>query len=444
MRSLYNILFPIFFVLSSPYYFFRMWRRGNWRPGFGQRFGRYDNDLKQAITNRQTVWLHAVSVGEVNVCIELIRALEAPLPNAKFMVSTTTTTGMGELRKRLPARVGKIYYPVDFRKSVARALGSINPSAIILVEAEIWPNFIWRARARGTPLFLVNGRISDRSYPRYKRFGFVFRKLFATFAAVGAQSADYASRLIDVGCAPEATQVTGNLKFDAALSGTGGTTLAVEDLLAQVGAGRDALVLLGGSTHDGEEAVLARQFLALRNRFPGLFLVLVPRHFERSHDALQQLEELGLKVFRRSEITSETHLDSGTVDCLLVDTTGELMSFYQAASVVFVGKSLAASGGQNPIEPAALGKPVVFGPNMQNFADVAQTLVSGHGAIQVRDEAELGQTLAGLFADAARREELGGTARKIVEQNKGAVARTVAMILQHLEGGELYIARRKA
>ena len=171
MRTFYNILFWGFFVVSSPYYFWRLLRRGNWQAGFSERFGQYDTKLKQAITNRHTLWLHAVSVGEVNLCTQLIRALEPRLPNAKLVVSTTTTTGMGELKKKLPAHVSKIYYPVDRRKFVSRALLTVRPEAIILVEAEIWPNFIWRAVSLDIPLFLVNARLSERSYRGYRRFG---------------------------------------------------------------------------------------------------------------------------------------------------------------------------------------------------------------------------------------------------------------------------------
>src|SRR5262245_12710251 len=179
MRTLYNIIFSIFFVLSSPYYFYRMQRRGNWQAKFGQRFGSYDAKLKQSITNRHVLWAHAVSVGEVNVCTQLIRALEPRLPNLKIVVSTTTTTGMGELQKKLPKHVSRIYYPIDRRSHVAAALATVRPKAIVLVEAEIWPNFIWRARDLGTPLFLVNARLSERSFRGYKRFGLLFRQLFA-------------------------------------------------------------------------------------------------------------------------------------------------------------------------------------------------------------------------------------------------------------------------
>src|SRR5215510_6387044 len=177
----------------------RLLRRGNWKAGFGQRFGMYDSKFKQAITNRQVLWMHAVSMGEVNVCTHLIRALEPRLPNLKIVVSTTTTTGMGELQKKLPTHVSKIYYPVDRRSYVSYALATVHPQAVVLVEAEIWPNFIWRARDMGIPLFLVNARLSDRSYRGYKRLGFLFRPLFAAFSGVGAQNEGDAERLRELG-----------------------------------------------------------------------------------------------------------------------------------------------------------------------------------------------------------------------------------------------------
>src|SRR4051812_10121061 len=176
----------------------------DWTKGFGQRFARYDARLKQALTNRHTLWMHAVSVGEVNICTQLIRALEPRLPNLKIIVSTTTTTGMGILQKMLPNHISKIYFPVDNRTWVRRALGSVRPEAIVLVEAEIWPNFIWRAKQLGIPLFLVNARMSERSYPRYKRFGALFRSLFGSFTGVGAQNESDAAKLCELGCRPEA------------------------------------------------------------------------------------------------------------------------------------------------------------------------------------------------------------------------------------------------
>jgi 3-deoxy-D-manno-octulosonic-acid transferase len=431
VRTLYNILFTVGFILSSPYYFMRMRRRGNWQRGFAERFGKYDANLKQAITNRYTLWMHAVSVGEVNACTHLIRALEQRLPNLKVVVSTTTTTGMGELRRKLPTHISKIYYPLDRRHYVIRALSTIRPEAIVLVEAEIWPNFLWRARDQGIPVFLVNARLSDRSYGGYKRFGLLFRPLFRSLTGVGAQNEADAAKLRTLGCRPEAIRVVGSLKYDAAKLDER-RLLDVPALLRQVGVKPGAQLLLGGSTHAGEEAILAEQFLRLRSRFPDLFLVLVPRHFERSREVGSELEARGLRYAYRSEIMAQTQFEPGKIDCLIVNTTGELKYFYEHATIIFVGKSLAAQGGQNPIEPGALGKAMVFGPHMQNFAEVAREFVEQKGAVQVRDAAELERVLAELLADESRREQLGRNALKVVHENLGAIDRTVDMIVEHL------------
>lgn len=442
MRILYNILFTIFFVVSSPYYFYRMQRRGNWEKGFRQRFGKYDSKFKQAITNRHTLWMHAVSVGEVNVCTQLIRELEPRLPNMKIVVSTTTTTGMQQLQQKLPRHISTIYYPIDFRSVVRRALSAIHPQAIILVEAEIWPNFIWRARALGTPLFLVNARLSERSYPRYKRFGFLFRRLFASFTGVGAQNETDAAKLKELGCRPEAIRVVGSLKYDAAKLEER-RLLNVPALLGQVGVANGSPIIVAGSTHAGEEALLADAFVRLREKFPDLFLVLVPRHFERSREVGRELDARKIPFVYRNEISISTQHEPGSVHCLLVNTTGELKYFYEHATLIFVGKSLTAQGGQNPIEPGALGKAMVFGPNMQNFAEVAASFVERAGALQVKDASELERVFGELLSDEPRRAELGRKALEVVHENLGAIERTVDMIVSHLEGGELYIAPKK-
>ena len=442
VQTLYNILFLFFFTLSSPYYFWRMRRRGDWQRGFGERFGVYDANLKQALTNRDTLWLHAVSVGEVNLCAQLIHAIEPRVPNLKIVVSCTTTTGMAELRRRLPSRVSRIYYPVDRRKYVARALGMIHPVAIVLIEAEIWPNFLWRARKLNIPLFLANARLSDRSFPRYKRLHWLFRGLFAAFDGVGCQNEADAQKLRAVGCRPEAVRVIGNLKFDAAkFTEHGG--LDVRGLLSQLGVAGTAPVLVAGSTHDGEELLLAEMAARLRRTFPDLFLVLVPRHFERANDLGQQLRARGVRFFFRNQIGPDTRLAPGEVDCLLVNTTGELKFFYEPATVTFVGKSLTALGGQNPIEPAALGKAIVLGPNMQNFTDITRALLEKDGVVQVKGPQELEATLADLLGRPDRRAELGRNAQAVVSENLGAVERTVDMILPFLrERGVLVVPKK--
>ena len=442
MRLLYNILFTFFFMLASPHYFLRMKRRGNWQGGFGQRFGRYDSKFKQAITNRQTLWMHAVSVGEVNVCTQLIQALEPRLPNVKIVVSTTTTTGMALLESKLPSHISRIYYPIDYRSFVSRALSLVRPKAIVLVEAEIWPNFIWGARKRGIPLFLVNARLSDRSYPRYRRFGFLFRPLFRAIAGVGAQNEADAAKLRQLGCRPEAIRVVGSMKFDAAKLDER-RLVDVAGMLRQLGVEPDARVLVCGSTHAGEEALLAKCFLRLRERYPDLFLILVPRHFERSREVGRELEAAGVKFIYRNEITNVTQYPTNSLQCLLVNTTGELKYFYEHATVIFVGKSLTTSGGQNPIEPGALGKPMVFGPNMQNFTEVVRSFLEHDGAVQVQDPAGLERALSELLGNKARLAELGRHALEVVEENLGAVERTADMIVEHLAGTELYVAPKR-
>ncbi len=417
-----------------------MRRRGNWRRDFRQRFGHYDAKFKQAITNRHTLWIHAVSVGEVNLCTQLIHALEPRLPNLKLVVSTTTTTGMAELEKRLPGHISRIYYPVDLRGCVSKALGTVRPEAIVLVEGEVWPNFLWKARKMGIPTFLVNARLSNRSYRGYRLLKFIFKPLFAAFAGVGAQNEADAARLTKLGFRPEAIRIVGSLKYDAAKLDER-RVLHVPRILRQLGMPADSPILLGGSTHPGEEAILADVFKNLRKKFPNLVLVLVPRHFERSREVGKALKERGINFVYRNEVSITTQHDPGTVDCLVVNSTGELMHFYEHATVVFVGKSLTAEGGQNPIEPGSLARAMVFGPHMQNFADIAKRFVDQQGALQVNSAAELEQAFEQLLSDESLRRTMGMNAVRVVRENLGAIDKTVNMIVQHLEGGDLYVKR---
>jgi 3-deoxy-D-manno-octulosonic-acid transferase len=443
MRRFYNILFAVFFGLSAPYYFLRMWRRGNWREGFHQRFGRYSSKVKQAVTNRHVLWIHAVSVGEVNLCTQLIKALEPRLPNLTIVVSTTTSTGMGELHKRLPSHIQKIYYPIDDRECTSRALLTIHPEAIVLVEAEIWPNFIWRACDLRIPLFLVNARLSERSHRGYRRFRSLFRPLFESFSGVGCQDEHDAARLRELGVRAERLRVVGSMKYDAARLEER-RVVDVPRVLRQLSVPEGARILIGGSTHAGEEAVLAELFLRLRQQFPNLFLILAPRHFERGREVGRELETRRIKFVYRSQMSVTTQHKPGEVECLLLNTTGELRYFYEHGDVIFVGKSLKAEGGQNPIEPAVLGKPIVFGPHMENFSAVAKAFVEHKAAVQVQNEAELEAALAAVLADGHRAAEMGRSAQEVVRANSGAMERTVEMLLEHWDGSRFRAAPRQA
>ena len=430
MPWILNLAYVALLLVVSPVLLYRRLVHGKYRDGWGEKlWGR----LPERDGSRPCLWLHAVSVGEVNICTQLIQALEPRAPNLKIVVSTTTSTGMGELQRRLPQHIEKIYYPIDGRKIVRRTLSVIHPSAIVLIEAEIWPNFLWHAADRGIPLFLVNARLSGRSFRGYKRFGFLFRPIFNSFAGVGCQNEADAARLRELGFPADKVHAFGNLKFDAAKLEER-RPLDVIDLLSQLGVKKGMPIIVAGSTHAGEEAILADLFLRLREKFPGLFLVLVPRHFERGKEVGRELESRNVKFVYRSVITPQTQREPGEVDCLLVNTTGELRFFYEHATVIFVGKSLTAEGGQSPIEPGALGKPMVFGPNMQNFAPIAEAFVKNNGAVQVRDAAELERAIAALLADPDRRNELGKNAIKVVHENLGAISRTVDMILEKVLG----------
>lgn len=442
MKAIYDFLFAAGFYLSAPFHFLKMWRRGNWRDGFGQRFGKFNSKVKQAITNRHVVWIHAVSVGEVNIATQLISVIERRLPNMKVAVSTTTSTGMAELQKKLPSHIEKIYYPIDRREYVNRAIMAIHPEAIVLVEAEIWPNFLWRAEELGIPRFLVNARLSEKSFRGYRRWGILFRPLFAGLAGVGCQNEADAQRLIELGCRPEAVRVVGNLKYDAAHLDER-RVLDVRRLLGQLGVPAGARLLVGGSTHAGEEGILAGVFQRLRQQFPDLFLVLVPRHFERGKEAGRDVAAQGVRFVYRKDVTPQSQYSPGELDCLLVNTTGELKYFYEEAAAIFVGKSLTAEGGQNPIEPGALGKPMVFGSNMQNFEAVAKSFVDHGGALQVADAAALESALASILGDPDRAADLGRRALEVVRENLGSIERTVDMLVENL-GDVTYVADRRS
>jgi len=339
---------------------------------------------------------------------------------------------MAELQRLLPPHILRMYYPADFLGGVRRAMTAIQPRAIILVEAELWPNLLHEAIAAKCPLFLINARISERSFGRLKFFAFFFRPIFAEFRGVGCQQPDDAARMIELGFGADAVRMTGNLKFDAAQPGPR-AGLDVPALLRQIGVGEKTMLLVAGSTHAGEEAILADMLLRLRPRFPNLFLVLVPRHFERTKEVVRDLEARGVKYICRTDIPTGEPLTPGRFECLLVNSTGELKFFYEQATVVFVGKSITARGGQNPIEPAALGKAVVFGPNMQNFASTVRAFLSDRAVVQVEDAAGLETAVAELLADEKRRAELGARAREVVRKNLGATARTVDLIAQGLQ-----------
>ena len=426
MRLLYNILFPVFFLLSAPYYFWKLVRRGNWRSGFGQRFGAYGG-LRERLKGKRVLWLHAVSVGEANLAVQLVKSMQPHLKDWTVVVSTITTTGMGELERKLPTNVHRVYYPIDWLPFVKSTFRALNPAAIVLVEAEIWPNLFWQAKSTNVPVHLINARLSENSFNGYRRYAFLFKPLFRSLHAAGVHNETDAERLAELGCDRKAIIVTGNMKFDGTVT-TDADTIDARALLREIGVPDEAPVFVAGSTFEGEEELLCKMLPHWRKEHPDLFLVLVPRHFERASAVLENLKPLNLRIRRRTAMNAGAEKP----DVLLVDTTGELKAFYEVATLVFVGKSLTAQGGQNPIEPAALGRPMVFGPFMQNFKPVVQSLLEAEAAIQVKDETELARQVSVLLGNPEQLAALGTAARAVVEGNKGATQRTSDLIGQTL------------
>jgi 3-deoxy-D-manno-octulosonic-acid transferase len=425
MRLLYTIFYALGFVLLIPGFLYKMWKRGKYRENFLQRFGRYTPELRARLADktRPRCWIQAVSVGEVNLALLFIRVLQTQFPHHQLILTTTTSTGYALAKERLPAGVELLYFPQDFRSIISRAFRLIQPDLCILMESEIWPHFIWQARDRQVPLYLVNARMSPRSARRYRRFGWFFRDVFSCFTAIAVQSREDASHYVAGGAPSDRVHLTGNLKYDASLAGTAGPSFDPVRLLADLGVDSTRPVLVAGSTHDGEEQILFDTLLALRARHPGLFLVLVPRHFERTPEILELAKRKNIRVALR-----KGDPPSLPVDCLIVNTTGELRRFYDCATVIFVGKSLAGIGGQNIVEAAASGRPVVFGPNMQNFHAIAAQFVAEGAGIQVADPAGLRDAVDQMLSDPARCGQIAAAAQRVITANLGATQRTVDLI----------------
>ena len=423
IRFIYNLFWPIGLLFFLPSYFMKMVRRGGYRKNFGQRFGMYNRELRVRLSNQRSTWLHAVSVGEVNVALKLASALRALEPELHCVLSTTTTTGFAIANQNAPAWMEVIYTPLDYWPVMRRAFSVIRPVRIILVEAEVWPNLAAEGHTRRIPLVLVNARLSPRSERRYRRFRFFVAPIFRLLDLVCVQERSDTDRWQRIGVEGSKIKCTGSIKYDPDVQ-TQSQVVAVPLWDAPIHA-PDSAVLFGGSTHRGEEEILATVFLRLRQQFPSLRLFIAPRHVERLREIRTQLAALPLRVALASEVAIDRESDA---DCILLDTTGELQRWYSIATIVFIGKSLTAQGGQNPVEPIMAGKPVVFGPHMENFATLAKALVLKKGAIQVRDVDSLEMTIAELLRDSDARQRLLQNARDVLSKHHGASARAAALI----------------
>ncbi|HAS82177.1 MAG TPA: hypothetical protein DCS43_05755 [Verrucomicrobia bacterium] len=431
MWFFYNILFGIAYLVLMPSFLLRMRRRGGYRQDFSERFGRYADAKRVALAGGGRIWVHAVSVGEAVVALQFIRSLREARPGARFVISTTTSTGHAMLAERKSADDVLIYFPMDFPWIIRRVVRCINPVALVLMECELWPNLLRALYRAKVPVWVVNGRISQASYKGYRRVRMFFRRAAQWVTGFLVQTDGDAGRLTALGVPPEKLEVTGSVKYDA-VQRDDAAEAAARKILIDAGMDPEAPCLVAGSTWPGEEGVILNCVKRLREHFPALQLILVPRHMERRQEVERLVRESGLPYVRRGAmLAGETPPEKGTAPVvLLADTTGELMGYYSVATLVFVGKSLGENhGGQNPIEPAVWGKTVITGPNMENFPGVLDEMLDAEALLQVADARALEQTIQRLLADPDACAEGGRRARALVASRRGAMARSVSRVV---------------
>ena len=420
-RLFYNLLFPLAFLVILPCYLARMFRRGDFRRDFGQRFARYAPELRARFARGPWIWIHAVSVGELLIALKLLDELHRRHPDWRFAVSSTTSTAHTLALSKQQDWWVPIYTPVDLPPIVRHALDTVRPRAIILTESEIWPNFVWTAARRGLPAVLVNARVSPRSGRRYRRFAPLLRAVTHHLAVVGLQEKEHAGLWRHLGVAPARLHLTGSVKYDPAADSASARDF--RPVLDSFGFLPGEPILLAGSTHDGEEEILAAALPLLRRQFPSARLLIAPRHVERTGQILAQLAKTNLRIARRTAPP-----EGPAPDILLLDTTGELRDWYACADVVFIGKSLCGTGGQNPVEAILAGRPVLFGPHMENFAALREALLGAGGAIEVRDAATLAAAAGQLFSDPEHRMHITHQASAALQPHHGATARTADLV----------------
>ncbi len=418
MYFLYSCASAVALVVVSPWLAWQAWRHGKYTHRLGERFGDLPPDLNAA--RRPSLWIHAVSVGEVLAARALLPGLRQQYPSLAIVVSTTTRTGREVASRQLDGIEGVFYVPLDFAFSVRRVLARLNPRLVVIVETEIWPRLLRECARRSVPVALVNARVSDRSFPRYRAARPLLAPVLGHFSRLCAQSDDNAARLRAMGAPADRVLVTGSLKFDALdwSLPTAGDRHPVRSLVAAA-AGRP--VLLAASTLRGEDAHVLATFAAVRADHPTALLVLAPRHPERFEEVVT-LARQQYRVLRRTAIAPGDDLD---VDVVVLDTIGELAALFGLATVVFVGGSLVDAGGHNVLEPALFGLPIIVGPSMHNFREIADMFLEADAFVQVPDADGLTQAALQLFADPGRRAAVGSRARRLLERHRGAAARTL-------------------
>lgn len=428
MFQAYNFFLTVLILLSLPLLPIFLLLGKRFREGFFQRLGFYPRSLREALRGSRCVWIHAVSVGEVLSAAPLALELKTRFRGHKILLSTATATGHRTARRMLAGVDGVVYFPLDHPWIAGRALRFFDPLLIIFIEAEMWPNFLRGAYRRGIPTVLLSGRLSARSFRRYSLFRFFFSAVFRQWSAAGMQTQEDAERMLGLGLHAERVAVTGNLKH--APWDKGGLDQGALDWNRD-DKGEAGRVVVAGSTHRGEEELLLEVFLSLQSRFPGLRLVLAPRHPHRFAEVDRLLRKKGIRYQRQSQRNGGK---TGLPEVIFLDTLGDLPAFYAFADVAFVGGSLVDAGGHNPLEPARCRKPIVFGPYMRNFSLVAREMKDKGGAIEVQGREDLLQGLSDLLQDPERAARMGEIAFQVVKGDRGVVERSLKLVGRYLQG----------
>jgi 3-deoxy-D-manno-octulosonic-acid transferase len=424
MYVFYSLLLACAALLSLPWWIIQMLRLGKYRSGLGERLGFVPARLSDAQPG--SVWVHAVSVGEVLAVSKLIAELKQQHPDPQIFVSTTTATGQALARQRFGEN--RVFFmPLDFGFAVRRYLNALKPQMIVIAETEFWPNLLHLARKRGTSLAIVNARISDRSFPRYKRFEWFFGRVLSEVDLFLTQTADDAQRLREIGAPTERVRVSGNLKFDVRPN----TRPALVNGL-RAAMGKDSPVIVCGSTAEGEEEPLLAAFKIVQQQFPTAVMILAPRHPERFEKVAALISSGGFALQRRSQWQMPQLIRSGI---FLLDSVGELAAVYELADIAFVGGSLVSTGGHNILEPAQHGAAILVGPHTFNFREMVSIFEQG-GAVKTGTAETLGPQLLSLLSHSEERQNMGQAAKDLFAKHAGATGRTLdalAPLLQRQE-----------
>ncbi len=426
MTALIDIAYLIALLAVSPMAIYKMLRYGRYRAGWANRFGK----ISRKRPDKKCIWIHAVSVGEVNATTTLIRELESKFPDYEIAISTTTDTGFARANALFGSRLSVFYFPMDFSLTMKRAFTNIRPAMCLLIELEVWPNLARIAKQSGIPVIVVNGRLSERSLRRYNLIKGVARKLFGNVTLALAQSEEYAERFRQLGMPAERVIVTGSVKYDTAQ-----VTDKVEgaDLLAaQLGLKNNRLWVAGATGNDEEQIILdVYRRLIEQKQFADLRLAIVPRKPERFNEVAELIKQSSFELTRYSELKATAikstidNRQSSIRNVVLGDTMGDLRKFYSLAAVIFVGRSLVSMGGSDMMEAAALGKCTIFGPHAFNFKQAVADLLKANGAILVKDADELFNAMTKCLTDADYARRIAQNGQQLIIKNQGATARTI-------------------